>query len=150
MEFKEPTKKGCSRLKNLKSLKRWQEDIIHGGTKIDKHSIIDSWTYDRFVEARENFQQVTTRNLQQWALSAASQFPNFEFKASESWVTKFKRRHKIRQRKITRYVSERETVSLEATLAAAENFRIQARALIPHFDKDFVINTDQTGNFEKK
>ncbi|XP_071574627.1 uncharacterized protein [Temnothorax nylanderi] len=138
-------KKGCLRLKSLRVLKRWEEDIKHGGTKIDKYSTINSWTYDRFVEARENFQQVTTRNLQQWALTAASQFTNFDFKASESWVKKFKRNHKIRQRKITKYVSERETVSLEETLAAAEIFRIQARALIPHFDKDFVINTDQTG-----
>lgn len=51
-----------------------------GGTSIDKYVVIDSWTYDRFVEARANYQQVTTRNLQQWALSAASQFHDFFLK----------------------------------------------------------------------
>ncbi|GFY79658.1 valine--tRNA ligase [Trichonephila inaurata madagascariensis] len=64
-----------------------REDIIKEGNKFDKYALIDSWTYDRFVDARENFHPVTTRNLQQWALSAAG----------------------------------------------------------PKFDKDFVINTDQTG-----
>lgn len=55
-----------------------------GGTMIDKYATIDSWTYDHFTEARENLQQVTTRNLQQWAMAAASQFENFDFKASLS------------------------------------------------------------------
>ncbi|XP_029669749.1 uncharacterized protein LOC115239390 [Formica exsecta] len=116
-----------------------------GGSTSDKYSIIDSWTYDRFVEARQNFQQVTTRNLQQWALAAAAQFSNFEFKASTPWVAKFKQKRRIRQRKVTKFVSRKETVTIEETLAAAESFRIQIRDLIPNFDEDFVINTDQTG-----
>lgn len=94
-------KKGCIRLKSMKDLKRWEEHIKKGGTIIDKYTTIDSWTYDRFIKARENL-QVTTRNLQQWALAAASQFENFNFKGSLSWVNKFKRNHRIRQRKITR------------------------------------------------
>jgi len=142
-------RKGCSRLKNMKDLKRWEEQIKKGGTIIDKYTTIDSWTYDRFVEARENLQQVTTRNLQQWALAAASQFENFNFKSSLSWVNKFKRNHRIRQRKITRYVSERETFTMSEILASAEEFRIQVRHIIPNFQKEFVINTDQTGNFKK-
>lgn len=137
-------RKGCSRLKNMKYLAKWEEDIKSGGTTIDKYSVIDSWTYDRFVEARQNYQQVTTRDLQQWALSASSQFDGLNFKASDSWVKKFKKQHKIRQRKISKYVTERETITLEETLAAAETFRKQMRALIPSFNKNFIINTDQT------
>lgn len=142
-------KKGCSRLKSMKDLKKWEEHIKKGGTMIDKYTTIDSWTYDRFTEARENLQQVTTRNLQQWALAAASQFENFDFKASLSWVNRFKRNHRIRQRKITRYVSERETFTMQEILDSAEQFRIQVRHLIPNFQKEFVINTDQTGNLKK-
>lgn len=137
--------KGASRLKHMRDLKIWEDHIKKGGTRNDKYHTIDSWTYDRFVEARSCNQQVTTRNLQQWALAAASQFPDLEFKASGTWVKEFKQRHKIRQRKITKYVSERETATIEETLAVAENFRRQTRALIPKYDKDFVINTDQTG-----
>ncbi|GFY52652.1 putative deoxyribonuclease TATDN2 [Trichonephila inaurata madagascariensis] len=81
----------------------------------------------------------------QWALSAAGQFKDFEFKASERWVKKFKKEHKIRQRKITKYLSQKETATLEEILKSAETFRIQTLHLMPKFDKDFVINTDQTG-----
>lgn len=138
-------KKGCSRLKSMKHLYRWEEDIKRGGTTIDKYNIINSWTYDRFVEARVNYQQVTTRNLQEWALSAASQFENFPFKASKPWVIKFKKQHRIRQQKITKYVTEKETATLEEILAAADIFRKQTLVLIPNFHKNFIINTDQTG-----
>ncbi|GFT57299.1 HTH CENPB-type domain-containing protein [Trichonephila clavipes] len=97
------------------------ERARNGSTK-DKYTTIDKWTHDRFVEARQSNQQVTTRNLQQWALAAASQFPDLEFKASEAWVKIFKRKHRIRQRKITKFVSERETATMEETHAAAEKF----------------------------
>lgn len=138
-------KKGCSRLKHMKDLTKWEKHIKSGGTALDKYTIIDSWTYDRFTEARQINQQVTTRNLQQWALAAASQFENFDFKASNSWVENFKRKHRIRQRKITKYVSEKESATIEEILASVENFRIQARDLISNFNPNFVINTDQTG-----
>lgn len=138
-------KNGCSRLKRMEELPKWEKHVKSGGTMTDKYATIDSWTYDRFEEARQNNQQVTTRNLQQWALSAASQFENFDFKASDRWVVKFKRRHRIRQRKITKFVTERETATRDEILAAAEDFRIQARDVIPNFGPDFVINTDQTG-----
>lgn len=129
-------------MKNMRDLKIWEEQIACGGTRKDKCATIDSWILDRFLEARSSFQQVTTRNLQQWALSASGQFVEFDFKASDSWVHEFKARHRIRQRKVIKFVSERE---MEETLLAADTFRVQTRALIPKFNTDFVINTDQTG-----
>ncbi|XP_044579951.1 uncharacterized protein LOC123262029 isoform X1 [Cotesia glomerata] len=125
-------------------LKVWEKDVEHGGTKFDKYYVIDSWTYDRFVEARQNYQQVTTRNLQQWALAAASQFLNLQFTASDPWVKKFKQRHNIRQRKITKFVTDKEVHTMPEIIASAEMFRIQTKQLISNFDSDFVINTDQT------
>lgn len=141
-------KKGCRRLKKMEYLSRWKEAVENGGNTFDKYSVIDSWTYDRFVEARQSYQQVTTRNLQQWALAAAGQYPDFQFKASERWVTKFKKRHGIRQRKVTKFVSQKEVVTIEETLASAEIFRAQTLRLIPNFDEDYVINTDQTGTWK--
>ncbi|RYA73342.1 hypothetical protein DD595_25085 [Enterobacter cloacae complex sp. 4DZ3-17B2] len=46
---------------------------------------------------------------------------------------------------MTKFVTERETVTMDETLAAAKTFRIQTKVLIPLFPKKFVINTDQTG-----
>jgi len=52
-------------LEKYDALYRWERHIKYGGTIIDKYVVIDSWTYDCFVEARENNLQFTTRNLQQ-------------------------------------------------------------------------------------
>lgn len=70
---------------------------------------------------------------------------DFYFNASLSWVEKFEKNHRIRQRKITKFVSFKEFATMEEVLAAAEEFQIQTRIVIPDFDLDYVINTDQTG-----
>lgn len=79
----------------------------------------------------------------------AAAFPflseNFRFKASSTWVKVFKRRHRIKQRKITKYISKRHCATMDETIAAAEKFRKQTSILIRNFDLDYVINTDQTG-----
>lgn len=138
-------KNGCHRLNKMRYLSIWREDIIKGGNVFDKYSFVDNWTYDRFFEARQDFQQITTRNLQQWASTAARQFSDFNFKASDRWVNRFKYKHGIRQRKITKLVSRKETISMEETLASADAFRAQILRLIPEYNKNYVINTDQTG-----
>jgi len=45
---------------------------------------------------------------------------HFNFIASATWVKEFKKRHKIRQRKITKFVSKNDITTLEETVAAAE------------------------------
>lgn len=102
-------------------------------------------TYDRLFEALENYQQVTTRNLQQWSLAASGQFSDIDFKESDSWIKRFKKKHKICQRKVTKFVSGRETQTVEKMLEAAETFRLQIIPLIQYLHPDLIINTDQTG-----
>lgn len=90
---------------------------------------------------------MTNRTIQQWAMAAA--FPyiteQFTFNACSSWVDNFKRRHRIKQRKITKYVSEKDCVTMEQTLEVAEKFQTQIRAVVQLFQEDFILNTDQTG-----
>ncbi|KYM98426.1 hypothetical protein ALC62_10866 [Cyphomyrmex costatus] len=138
---------GAHRLKHKAYLQRWKEDIKKGGTRFDKLGKIDSETFERFGEARRCLEQVTTRTLQQWAMTTAFPFlsENFQFEASLTWVKVFKRKHKIKQRKITKFVSKRDIATLEETVQAAEQFQRQTKCLISKFDLDFVINTDQTG-----
>ncbi|XP_049769924.1 uncharacterized protein LOC126108656 [Schistocerca cancellata] len=71
--------KGSRSLTRKDELKIWEENIKPGGSTIDKYSIIDSWIYDCFVESCQNYQQVTARNLQQWALAAEGQFQSEDF-----------------------------------------------------------------------
>lgn len=77
----------------------------------------------------------------------AAAFPflskEFTFNASDPWIVKFKKKYGIKQRNITRYVSTKDHVTLEEVMEAAERFRIQTTAILPDFELDFVINTNQ-------
>ncbi|KAK2579037.1 hypothetical protein KPH14_002830 [Odynerus spinipes] len=42
----------CRALKRKEDVKRWERDIMKGGTTKDKYTSIDLWTFDRFMEAR--------------------------------------------------------------------------------------------------
>ncbi|XP_076667943.1 LOW QUALITY PROTEIN: uncharacterized protein LOC143368769 [Andrena cerasifolii] len=57
----------------------------------------------------------------------------------------FKRKHGLRQRKITRYVSSGEVASMEEILEAATRFRNKIKNLSNYCTSQFIINTDQTG-----
>lgn len=139
--------KGGTALKNKTDLKKWQQQIEQGGGKKEKYFMINKWTYDRFVEARDLMRPVSTRILQQWATQAATQFqgPHFKFTASPTWVTKFKTTHSIRQRKVTRYLKSTKALDLPTIWKEAEKFQKRVANIIKSFSPDFVINTDQTG-----
>jgi len=64
-----------------------------------------------------------------------------------TWLVCFKQRRKIWQQKITKYVTAREFLTIENTPAAADMYRKQTLVLIPQFNKDFIINTDQIGKY---
>ncbi|KAL1493936.1 hypothetical protein ABEB36_009616 [Hypothenemus hampei] len=70
---------GAHRLKRKDYIQRWKVDIQKGGTRMDKLHTIDTETFERFIEARQNLEQVTTRTLQQWALASAFPYINDEF-----------------------------------------------------------------------
>lgn len=79
----------------------------------------------------------------------AAAFPllseEFSFSASNDWIVGFKRKYKIKQRNITRYVSSKEYATLEEIVKAAEKFTIQTKAIIPDFKLDHIININQNG-----
>ena len=65
------------------------------------------------------------------------------FKASQHWISKFKTKHGIVSRKITKFVSTK-TMNEEADFEKiSKNFVVEVRELIPKFNK--VYNTDQSG-----
>jgi hypothetical protein len=67
---------------------RWKEQVERGRSDRVKHTIMNSWTYDQFLEAVANKEHVTTRTLQQWGMAASFQLtsPGFLLKLSVVWV----------------------------------------------------------------
>jgi len=138
-------KRGGSALQRKSDLKRWCAEIEQGGGIKEKYEAINKWTIDRFREAREQKKPVTTRMLQQWASQAAVQFEGLNFVASHTWAVKFKQTFQIRQRKVTRYIKSKNVLDISNILKEAEKFQKRIARQILKFDRDYVINTDQTG-----
>lgn len=114
-------------LKRKDMLKRWEKDIEKGGTNRNKYAAINKWTYDRFVEARERAQHVTTTTLQRWAMGAAMQYisgdSDFNFTASLSCVKNFKKKHRIRQRHVTKTFYTRKSQCFNRYLKPLKYFK---------------------------
>lgn len=101
-------KNGAALLKKKAYLKTWEAEIAAGGTVFDKYEAITNMTFKRFQKARENSEQITTTMLQQWALIYARELNCSRFVASTHWINKFRRKHGIRRRKITRFVGKKD------------------------------------------
>ena len=135
-------------LTRMDELKRWEKDIIRGGTKFDSSKAIKKWTLKNFNEARERKSPVSNRNLQEWALQASQQFKdleNFSFIASQSWIDNFKKEYNIVQRKVTSYIKPSQQKSLQDIYQLSESFQNEIQILTSSTNLDFVINTDQMG-----
>ncbi|XP_076545771.1 LOW QUALITY PROTEIN: uncharacterized protein LOC117611086 [Osmia lignaria lignaria] len=132
---------------------RFRKDIIKGGTYMDKMEIIKKNVYDQFIETRRREQLVTRRQLQQWAMDAAMQFrdavnedgSNFQFTTSASWITNFLKVYRISNRRVVRYVSNKEITSPEEIMKSAIQFQNLIQSIPNDYDSDYIINTDQTG-----
>ncbi|XP_015435764.1 PREDICTED: uncharacterized protein LOC107191282 [Dufourea novaeangliae] len=99
-------KRGASLLKRKDLIKTWEATIAAGGTIFDKYEAINSMTFKRFEEAKNNLEQVTTSTLQQWALNYARELKFEKFVASKRWATRFKHKHGIEQHKITKFLQK--------------------------------------------
>ena len=134
-------------MKRKDQLNVWEKDIKRGGGFAERCELINKWTFDRFVEARQDKKPVTTRMLKQWAIAGAMQYEstNFRFSASNRWVTKFKKKYKISSRKVTRYIKSAAAMKLGVISEEVKKFQKRLQTTIPKFESQYVINTDQTG-----
>jgi len=107
--------------------------------------------YKRFIEARNQKQLITRRQLQQWAIAAAAQFRNmeeesecaFRFIASPRW-SNFLNAYRISNRRVTRYLSKKEIQSPKEIQNSAIQFQNLIQSISADYNSDFIINTDQT------
>jgi len=141
-----------SRFRKLKKsegkLYRIVRDVRKGGTRFDKLDQIDKLLWNKFEDARSgmSLRVVHDETLRGWAKEIARKLDLEEskFKASDSYIYQFKKRHNIVSRKIVKFTSH--TVEDQANIKKkAEEFRVRVRGVIDNMDPDLVINSDQTG-----
>ncbi|CAL8119363.1 unnamed protein product [Orchesella dallaii] len=133
--------------KHAKYKKRREERTKRGGTRFEQWRYIDEHTYGRFLDARKELKCIKESNLKLWAAEAAQSFrdASFKFKACSFWIAKFKEKHSISSRKITKLVSKREVASMESILEAATKFQQTIKRISPQYPSHLVLNTDQVG-----
>jgi len=130
-----------------RQLRRWEEQLQSGGSRTDKLSYISKFTYDKFTAAVESGFMVHDIDIKRWALQAQEEIGNLNpiFQASYSWVSRFKKTHRIVSRKVTNFVTRRtleDSVDLQKT---TDDFLNTVKPLIEQFGSENVYNSDQSG-----
>jgi hypothetical protein len=67
------------------------------------------------------------------------------FKASNSWLSRFKKRNGIFSRKMTKIVSTNYVQDQETIKQTANEFLNNAKQVMQSFDKSNIFNSDQSG-----
>jgi hypothetical protein len=96
--------KNFRKLNSIQEVHRIVEDVDKGGNKWDKYKQIEEFVYLKYKSARYKKLPVHDINLKKWAIERSREV-NIEFKASSAWINKFKKKYRIRSKKITRFVS---------------------------------------------
>ncbi|XP_035708085.1 uncharacterized protein LOC118435775 isoform X1 [Folsomia candida] len=134
--------------KNVKHhnyIKRWRDQIDMGGTKFTIMREIENFVLERFREARTGFLPIHTIDIRRWALIKAKEYPGFNFKACDTWISTFKRRNRISSRKVQKLVKRSTVKEMDQILQQTENFRHHIQPLLNIYEKENIWNTDQTG-----
>ncbi len=100
------------------------------------------------MSCRDNFLPVHDKDLQRWAILRANEL-DFNFNASATFIYDFKRKHLIGSRKIMKLVSNKYILEKQKLERNANEFRANILNKIENYNKDLILNSDQTGfNYE--
>lgn len=108
---------------------------------------IDSQTLQKIVNSRTNGFVVRDQNIRSFAMDAYREIDDtsWKFKASNSWVYNFKKKHCIVSRKTTKIIT-RITAGQEARIQQkASDFVDHIKQLLPEYSPTHVLNADQIG-----
>jgi len=128
-------KKKFKRLKEPRDLYRWAKHVDASGSRTDKWEEIRKSTFQEFEKAIEIGGSIHDVDIQQWAMEAAVQVGLPDFKACNTWVSKFKTMNRIWSRKITKLVSRANLEKQGGLQEKAEAFVSEVKPLIEKLGK---------------
>lgn len=135
------------RVSSERQLTRWKEQLLAGGTRTEKLSFISKFTHDKFTAAIDSGLTVHDIDIKRWALQAQNIIGELNplFKASDSWITRFKKSHRIVSRKITKFITKKTVEDLDNLQQASDNFVNIVKSLIEKHGPEQIYNSDQSG-----
>ena len=135
------------RISSERQLRRWEEQLHSNGNRVGKLSYISKFTHDKFIAAIESGFIVHYRSKVGFT-KIQEEIGNINpiFKASHSWVSTFKKSHRIVSRKIMKFVTRRTIEdSTELQNIQLMIFLETVKPLIEQFGCENVFNFDQSG-----
>jgi len=110
---------------------------------------LDEDLFGQFLEMRAKGNAFRDDDLKSLALQLARSADIASFTALQSWITKFRKRHGIVQRKIVHFRIKAQVENWDKILQSGAEYINEMNSILPQFDPQFVFNTDQTG-FQKE
>ncbi|CAF0921229.1 unnamed protein product [Adineta steineri] len=133
------------RVPNPKCIARFRKYIEAGGTRKEKMENIDVYVYDQFEHARHEYLSVHDIDLRRWGHQKARELNLHDFQASGGWLWKFKYRHGICSRRITKLVTKKVVENQEQINKSADDFVKATNKIIQLYAPNQIFNTDQLG-----
>lgn len=117
---------------------------IKGGSRTNKLIEIDKYVFEQFRTFRNQRKRVHDRNLTRWGITRARELNILDFRASNTWLLNFKRRHNIVSRKITKQVSRKNVIDKPIIENTVNSFVDKIRRNYSS-NPAKIFNSDQTG-----
>lgn len=130
---------------NHKFIPRFRACVARGYKRSEVYGLIGGKTFSIFKRSREKGLPVRGYKIREWARREARKLDFPSFHASRSWLDSFKKKFRIRSRKVTKVVSQSYLNNLRGDARAIEEFREQYGSLSSYFRKKLIFNVDQTG-----
>jgi hypothetical protein len=119
--------------------------LARGGNKYQKWEAIDQRVEAEFHRLRIEHIPVHDRDLQEIALITGEVLGMSQFKAGSCWLFRFKQRHRIVGRKITKFIGHRAHLESAEREASIHQFRKEMRPIFHSISASNIFNADQVG-----
>lgn len=132
---------------SARQLRRWAHQLNQGGTYKEKLTKISEFTLQNLKNAIDSGYIVHDIDIRKWALQAKKElgFDDVRFKASDTWLYKFKTVHRIVSRKINKFVTKKTIEMKESINEECGKFITEVRPYIREFGAENTYNADQSG-----
>ena len=159
VEFRNSAVLGPKKLTTVQKHFLWVRDANHlqfiikkvknEGGRVGKLDEINDFVIQRFKDAVDNRCRIHDADLTKWALAKKRSMAWDDFKASSSWLLRFKHRNRIGIRTITHIVSKKSLENMDVIAAKGNSFVDSIRPLMNHATLSSFFNVDQSG-FKKE
>lgn len=141
----ESVKNRYRKVMSLTQLRRWEIQVNKGGSRIDKMKQISEYVLNNFNAALERGIVIHDIDIARWGSRAQEEINAPEFKVSHKWIQRFKNRHNIVSRKITKFVTKKTIASKEILKEKCDTFIERVKYYITEYGLENIYNSDQSG-----